>query len=184
MAENSDKSDVISEEEEKAWEKWKDQVDSLNRSSQDSYDKTVLALSSGALGISFAFVSNYLGDDVVPDYPYLLLFTWTCWALSVTAVLASFLFSILATRKAIVEYNNGVRDPDILIGRYDWFTEIMNWAGGALFVLGLFLMLIFATINFERRYDMSEKPKPPPPSPSKKIDEGQKIPAPPPPKKK
>ena len=45
---------------------------------QDDYDKTLLSLSGGALGVSFAFVDKFVKAGVVQN-PRLLIFAWVCW---------------------------------------------------------------------------------------------------------
>jgi hypothetical protein len=57
--------------------------------SQESYDKTVLSLSSGSLGVSFAFLKSVVGSG--PHSTTILLFSaWTFWAISATVVLTSY----------------------------------------------------------------------------------------------
>ncbi len=48
-----------------------------DRKAQESYDKTVLSLLSGALGISFAFVDGFLQGDTVDNTACLV--TWWVW---------------------------------------------------------------------------------------------------------
>mgnify|MGYP006172313013 CR=1 FL=1 len=67
---------------------------------QDSFDKTVLSLSGGALGISFVFIKDIIGVGAIV-LPHLLLAAWVCWALSMLAILVSFYTSNRALRKAI-----------------------------------------------------------------------------------
>ncbi len=63
--------------------------------SQDDFDKTVLSLSGGALGISFAFVKDMIGENPIV-HPTWLWLSWVIWAFSSLAVLASFFMSHLA----------------------------------------------------------------------------------------
>ncbi len=59
---------------------------------QEDYDKAVMTLSGGALGISFAFLKDIVGPgDLLNET--LLFFAWISWGLSVTAVLFSYYFS-------------------------------------------------------------------------------------------
>ena len=53
------------------------------------FDKTVFALSGGALGISFAFIDKIIGDAPMLS-PHLLQIAWFSWATSLTMVLVSF----------------------------------------------------------------------------------------------
>src|ERR1051325_8367007 len=55
---------------------------------QEDYDKAVMTLSGGALGVSFAFLKDIVGPgDLLNET--LLFFSWISWGLSVTAVLFS-----------------------------------------------------------------------------------------------
>ena len=43
---------------------------SAAQKAQEDFDKTLLALSGGALGVSFAFVKDIVGDGSVHDFGY------------------------------------------------------------------------------------------------------------------
>lgn len=62
---------------------------------QEDYDKTIISLSGGALGISFAFISDSVPD---PTETYFLLTSWICWGVSITSVIISYFTSHLAFR--------------------------------------------------------------------------------------
>jgi len=113
---------------------------------QEVYDKTVLSLSGGALGISFAFVDKFLTGDTVYGKAYLVS-AWFCWGLSVAVVLASHFFSQRALRRAIEQVDQGeiyIRAPG---GVFSRITDICNTAGGALFLIGLVMMILFIDTN-------------------------------------
>jgi len=103
---------------------------------QEAYDKTVLSLSGGALGISFAFVDEFLTGDTVYATGYLVS-AWFCWGLSAAVVLASHFFSQRALRRAIEQVDRGeiyIRAPDSVSSR---ITDACNTAGGAVLLIGL-----------------------------------------------
>ena len=80
--------------------RYRESLEALKQKSQDSYDKTVLSLSAGALGLSFAFVKDIVGSW--PPQAYAWLFAaWVSWGVGVTSALFSFLCSQRALRKAI-----------------------------------------------------------------------------------
>ena len=60
----------------------------LEVQSQSAFDKSVLALSGGALGLSFAFVTDIVPLERATDVACLML-AWGAWAISVACVLAS-----------------------------------------------------------------------------------------------
>ena len=72
--------------------RYRQALETLKQNSQESYDKTVLSLSAGALGVSFAFVTDIVGDWPAQRPGYLFA-AWLFWGVSVTSVLFSFLSS-------------------------------------------------------------------------------------------
>lgn len=121
-------------------------LETLVRESQQSYDKTVLTLSGGALGISFAFVSDFLDKSKVICSGWLLT-AWISWGLSVTAVLFSFFFSIRALRKAIDQVDQKIIRKQHPGGFFDKITAVLNFAGGLLFLMGVISIIKFVIAN-------------------------------------
>ena len=118
--------------------------------SQDDYDKTIIALSGGALAISFAFVKDYLGHGPIENVCFLLL-SWISWGFSVTMVLASFYSSHLALRETIKQVDEGKIDDEKPGGAYSTVTAVLNLIGGILFLLGVMFMIFFVSANFSNR---------------------------------
>ena len=119
---------------------------------QADFDKTVLTLSGGALGISFAFVKDIIGPGQITQ-PLILLAAWICWALSCFAVLASFHYSNLAVRRAIEQCDSGKIHCEPPGGYYTKITKFLNASGGVLFFGGVFLMALFVYFNLSTRTD-------------------------------
>lgn len=113
--------------------------------SQAEFDKGVLALSGGALGLSFAFTKDIVGTAHIIHGIYMLL-AWIAWAASSTSVLMSFFTSQRAMRKAIRQLDAG-KVPKRPGGWLDFGTEVLNVAGLVLFLLGLAMMVIFLNYN-------------------------------------
>jgi hypothetical protein len=113
--------------------------------SQEDYDKTVITLSGGALGVSFAFVDKFLTPGKI-SAPNLLFCAWFFWITSLTAVLVSYYFSHLALRHAIVEVDKG--EPEKIHSKFNSMTKFCNAIGGIAFIVGLIMMAIFVVKNF------------------------------------
>jgi hypothetical protein len=113
---------------------------------QDNYDKTILTLSSGALGISFAFITDIVGPESITNVG-LLISSWICWGISVVAVLMSYFTSNITHRRAIDLFINGERDHQKLYGIPGIITWYLNGLGGVLFIVGLILIVLFVKIN-------------------------------------
>jgi hypothetical protein len=98
---------------------------------QEDCDKTVVSLSGGALGVSFAFVKDLLADRA-PACLWLLEVAWLAWGLSVTAILVSYFTSRFALRRAIHQ----VDDRSILRqqpgGKFTTWTQYRTLAAAKL----------------------------------------------------
>ena len=113
---------------------------------QEDFDKAVLSLSGGALGISFAFIKDIVGVGSINN-PGLLLFSWGCWGSSIIAILASYFFSHLSLRKAINQVDSDEIYKGHPGGAFDWITAFLNACGGILFFVGVILMIVFVAFN-------------------------------------
>lgn len=118
-------------------------LQTLEIKAQEQYDKTVLMLSAGALGISFSFIKDIVKLENATSINY-LIFSWVSWMLSVLFVLVSFYFSRLAMSKAIEDYDNNDEPKG---NKYDWLTTLTNALSGLLFLFGLLSIIIFLTKN-------------------------------------
>ena len=72
----------------------------------DQFDKTVLTLTGGAFGVSFAFLKDIVRPDVVTPQNFLVA-AWVFWCVTLSVNLTSFYFSHLAMRRAQREYRAG-----------------------------------------------------------------------------
>lgn len=114
--------------------------------SQEAFDKTILTLSGGALGISFVFLRDVIGTAPV-NCPVLLLAAWVSWAFSSIAILISFYLSHLALRYAIKQIDLGKIRTESPGGAYSKGTAILNASGAILFFVGVCLITAFAHAN-------------------------------------
>jgi CDP-diglyceride synthetase len=121
------------------------QLIALEQKAQESYDKTVLSLSGGALGVSFAFVTGFVERGSM-QASGLLMGAWFSWALSLASTLASHFTSQAAMRRAIKELDSdrAVEQPG---GYYDRFTAILNATAGLLFLAGVVFVGVFVWRN-------------------------------------
>jgi hypothetical protein len=112
---------------------------------QDDYDKAVLSLSGGALGISFAFVKDVVGEEPLIN-PNLLLAAWFAWGLSVSATLISLYTSHRTFKVAIKKLDEGTirANPG---GWTDRATIALNLSSMVLFLLGVTLIIAFVSFN-------------------------------------
>lgn len=130
--------------------KYRDYLVLAHQKGQESYDKTIMYLSGGALAISFSFLSQVVGSGPL-RLPWMLLFAWFCWAFSIAAVAFSFLASIRAHRRAIDTVDSGNPYARKLGGIADRIATVLNLSGGGLFLLGLVFVFGFVASNLEGR---------------------------------
>jgi hypothetical protein len=113
---------------------------------QDDYDKAILSLSGGALGVSFAFIKDIVGPGPVVRQ-YFLFAAWVAWAVSASCTLLSFYTSDQALRKAIRQTDLKKIDREKPGGWIAALTAVLNAGAGLLFLLGVGLIVYFVAAN-------------------------------------
>tara|TARA_R110001583_G_scaffold89547_1_gene230886 strand:- start:1289 stop:1678 length:390 start_codon:yes stop_codon:yes gene_type:complete len=113
--------------------------------SQDSYDKSIISLSGGALGISLVFYKEVIGDQIAVN-PELLICSWGVWAASIAAVVISYFFSRIALRKTI-EQTDDSNFSGSVGGWAATLTSYANAVSGILFVVGISIFISFTSQN-------------------------------------
>ncbi|WP_374562557.1 hypothetical protein [Ideonella sp.] len=119
------------------------------RKGQEEFDKTVLSLSGGALGVSFVFLKDVIGNQPL-DLPGLLIAAWVSWGFSTLAVLLSYHLSIHTIRRCIEQIDRCQRDESFG-GVYAEWTKRLNVAGAVLFFVGVISITVFAAFNFSNK---------------------------------
>src|SRR6266851_1920817 len=130
------------------------------QSSTDSFDQSLLTLSSGALGVSLAFIK-----DIVPlkeaVWIGLLFASWIAFALCIVTTVVSFLLSVKANKQQLgyideyyLDHKDDALDKHKASGYVKWLQRC-TWIGIILFVAGLFCTIIFACENIVR-FQMSD----------------------------
>lgn len=135
---------------EKATRDYRQHLVLAEQKAQDDYDKSVLALSGGELGISLAFIEKVVGLGPLLRAG-LLTAAWLCWAVSIASVLISYFLSRQALRCAVDQVDG--KRPEIrrIGGRMALATELANVVSGACFVAGAVLISFFAVANLEAK---------------------------------
>ena len=135
-------------------------LQTAEQKSQEDFDKTVLSLSGGALGISFVFLKDVIGPNPVV-HPDLLFAAWVAWGTSTFCVLASYYASHLALRRAIRQIDEGTIRNQKPGGFFRNVTAVLNAAGAVLFLVGVFAIVFFANANLKTKVEPSAKSKSP-----------------------
>ncbi len=115
-----------------------------------TFDKTILGVSSGALGISIAFVDKFSGPD--PVFTVLLFASWISFATSICFNIISNLTSSHDALTEIRKIDNCLRTSTEYLDERNLFrrsTEYLNYAALVLFFIGVLLLALHAYQNME-----------------------------------
>jgi len=118
----------------------------LEQQMQSEYDKAILALSGGALGVSMTFLKDVVINRGVEGGGYLLA-AWVCWGLSVTCTLSSYYTSSQALRRAVAQTDDKLIYLELAGGRFNQVTKALNFSAGLLFALGVVSIVVFVAHN-------------------------------------
>jgi hypothetical protein len=142
MAEETKQADPMTD-----YRKW---LIAAEQKSQEDFDKTVLSLSGGALGISFVFLKDVIGPQPLVLSGFLLA-AWLTWAFSTFSVLTSFYLSHLALRRAIAQVDDGTIHKQQPGGIFAFLTAVLNATGAVLFLVGVCCITVFAGANLSTK---------------------------------
>lgn len=142
MADDIKQADLMTD-----YRKW---LVAAEQKSQEDFDKTVLSLSGGALGISFVFLKDVIGPRPLVLSGFLLA-AWLAWAFSTFSVLISFYLSHLALRCAIAQVDDGTIHEQQPGGTFACLTAMLNAMGALLFLVGVCCITVFAGANLSTK---------------------------------
>ena len=121
------------------------------RSNSESYDKAILTLSSGALGLSLTFIKDLLPASRQPVWTTLLYWSWGLLTAAIIITVVSFLLSSAAINQAlnqITEYYLNGNEGAFARTKLSWAVDASNYISGGLFVAGVLVTVLFVSINF------------------------------------
>jgi hypothetical protein len=121
---------------------------------QDSYDKTLIALSSASVALSITFMKDILacGTQLAT---WLLKIAWICWAMCFVFVLVSYWTSYFDLKKTLERVNTIEANDEAVATNQQLGTSAGGWtqgltvAGGILYFAGLVLFLVFGFLNWK-----------------------------------
>jgi hypothetical protein len=112
-----------------------------HQKSSEAYDKAVMTLAGGALGISVTFVHDIAPN---PKHTGWLSWSWVFFAISLALIFVSFLASQYAIGRRIKEWDDKKVFPWNLWGMA---TRFLNLLSGAAFIAGVICLVRFAALN-------------------------------------
>lgn len=155
-------------------------VNKIKEKSEDDFEKQLIFIASGALGISFAFLEKLVNLSK-SIYLWTLAVAWVCLALSLCVNLWSHYLTKNLAEKSIDDqddYHDGKMDYEHLcanIKRRNSTIDRVNYFSIAALFLGLTFLIAFVTINISH---MSEKKPQTKPGPTPEEQRGRTIPIP------
>ena len=115
-----------------------------------SFDRAILTLSAGALGISITFI-NQIAPYPTRDTKWLIISAWMFFSLSVLSTLISFLTSQVACRKQIEICEevllHGRSDDDSKSNKFATLTKWLNYTSIFFFLIGIITLASFCFKN-------------------------------------
>jgi nitrate reductase NapE component len=112
----------------------------------ETYDKTIVTLSGGALALSITFVHEIVKSPL-PETLWLLATAWGAFACSILASLVSLLTSQWALRKAMCQVDLNTIHVERPGAWRSWLTSFLNIAACLMFILGVALIASFCFKN-------------------------------------
>ena len=126
--------------------KYRETLLGIQEKMQASYDKAVIALSGGALGLSFTFLKEVAKGETLHNARWLLA-SWVLWGTSSSCILFSFLCSATAMQTAINQTDEKTIYIEAAGGLFNRITKILNVAAGLMFFAGVISIVIFVWRN-------------------------------------
>jgi hypothetical protein len=112
-----------------------------------NYDKAVMTLSGGALGISMTFLKDIVPSPL-PETKFLLYISWISMAVSLASILVSYLFSMASLRNAIRQVDDGTIYTKKARGFSARFTAFLRVLASVGFLVGVIGFICFALSNY------------------------------------
>jgi hypothetical protein len=150
------------EEREKLYEKTKDELLSKQLSNSETYDNSLLSLSSAFLGLSIAFIK-----DIAPlneaKCTLILYSSWILFSLTIIIVISSFLYGqkgikelIEAARMYYLENDESAYKVSEKVSKN---IDLFNTLSGVTFIFAILLTVAFVLTNSTRIENMTTEKK-------------------------
>jgi hypothetical protein len=155
-------------------------VNKIKEKSEDDFEKQLIFIASGALGISFAFLEKLVNLSK-SIYLWTLAVAWVCLALALCVNLWSHYLSKNLAEKSIDDqddYHDRKMDYEQLcanIKRRNSIIDRVNYSSIAALFLGLTFLIVFVTINISHMSQQKPQTKP---GPTPEEQRGRTIPIP------
>jgi anaerobic C4-dicarboxylate transporter len=156
--------------------------EAINKS-EDDFEKNLIYLSSGALGLTLIFI-----EKIVPPqnsiYLFLLILGWVLLTVTLGINLVSHLISKKYIQKSQSEFDDCIHQKITWDEHYENSLkrnkniDIINWVSLGLFILGIISIVIYTSINFNNMAKQKNTTTQNNVVKSEKINLGRTVPVP------
>jgi hypothetical protein len=126
--------------------RYRERLEDLGHQMQSEYDKAIMALSGGGLGITLTFLKDIVLQEGLRGRRFLVA-GWFFWGFSLACVLLSYAVSARAMRRAVDQTDRKTIHEEQPGGIWEHLTGCLNLAAGLLFFGGLFSTILFTCSN-------------------------------------
>ena len=115
------------------------ELQDLRKYSFEQFDKLIVQLAAGGLGLTMAFIEKIVKVTADTDYTYVKI-TWICFA-------TSLLMSLLSHLTARLSIDETIKNGDNSGSIYNGITSALNWLSVLSVVTGILLFILFTFNN-------------------------------------
>lgn len=127
------------------------QLEELEFSESERYDKLLIALSSGAFALSIAFVKE-IAPTIKPDTKHLILWAWIFFLSSLVSIIVSLVTSQYGNRhkrEVVLQPDGTYKQGDIGLFLYSKATDLLNGFSFFSLLFGAGCLIAFAYFNLD-----------------------------------
>ena len=118
---------------------------------EEQYDKLIVYISSGALVLTVGLVKEIV-DLNKTKYPFLLYFSWICFAFSLISILLSHKTCLITMNHAIKEEKEKKKDDKSRKSKgWNRFTSGLNLVALLSLMFGIILFVVFLVLEFSKK---------------------------------
>lgn len=127
--------------------KYRDSLMQFDHEASLNFDKTVMSLSGGALGLTITFIKDIVPNPVDGTKIFLLV-SWIALATSLTFILFSYLTSMMSLRKAMEQVDTKKIYEERVGGNATVITEWLRNLSSLGFLVGLISFIVYVLLNY------------------------------------
>lgn len=141
-------------------DKLKEELFKRQNLNSDNFDKSILTYSTAGLGLSLAFLNDFIPITQAAA-AWLLYLSWALFVLAVILTMVSFVSSQAGiARQLILNERYYLHNDESVLHERNVparATEWLNYAGGSSFLVALIATSLFVALNLERAAIVKEK---------------------------